>query len=316
MWVLRLLLVWGLAAASPAYADGISGTYVGIEANGAFLVQIVETTGGQLTGRYEQTSLQPSGKLEQLIASITGASDGHTVVVTIKATELPLGGIAASGTLEGSQLHLSGGSSGTKVDLNLATADEATYRNQVAVLTGRARAMNEARAQADELAHLIDLTKKLTALSSEADAQLGKFPPIERRYRELTEWMTAALVRQQSIYGRGQASLARGQVGLAINQAGMEAAQLHSGLQGANKDVDVRLQPLLENVVNSNRQCHFEETKQSADFHAACLKFFDAAKQFKQSIDRLVEAFSQAEKVWLVERRKQEGIMQASIASR
>ena len=54
----------------------------------AFLVQMVETAGGRLTGRYEQTVLEPSGQLKQLIASITGASDGHTVVVTIKPTEL------------------------------------------------------------------------------------------------------------------------------------------------------------------------------------------------------------------------------------
>ena len=49
---------------------------------------MVETAGDQLTGRYEQTVLEPSGQIKQIIASITGASDGHTVVVTIKPTEL------------------------------------------------------------------------------------------------------------------------------------------------------------------------------------------------------------------------------------
>ena len=104
-WIIAL----GLVGASPAYADGISGTYVARGADSAFLVQIVETAGGQLTGRYEQTFLAPGGKLERTIEAITGASDGQTVVVTIKPTEPLSTGVTASGTVIGSILHLSGG---------------------------------------------------------------------------------------------------------------------------------------------------------------------------------------------------------------
>jgi hypothetical protein len=55
---------------------------------------------------------------------------------------------------------------------------------------------------------------------------------------------------------------------------------------------------------------------QSVDQRAACLKYFYAGKKFKESIERLGKAFGQAETVWLEERRKQEQIIQASIASR
>ncbi len=61
---------------SPAWAEGISGTYVGAGSNSAFLVQVVEATGGQLTGRYEQTVLS-DGKLNSMNASISGSSDGR-----------------------------------------------------------------------------------------------------------------------------------------------------------------------------------------------------------------------------------------------
>ncbi len=91
-------------------------------------MQIVETAGGQLTGRYEQTVLDPSGKLNQIIAPVTGASDGGIVVVTIKPTELLSVGITASGTLNGSQLHLSGGGNGSKIELNLSRSEEATWQ--------------------------------------------------------------------------------------------------------------------------------------------------------------------------------------------
>jgi hypothetical protein len=115
---MRLRWLWlslSLVAATPANADGISGTYVGQGSGSAFPVQIVQTLGGQLTGRYEQTVLQSGGRLDQMSASITGASDGHTVVVTIKPSEFSADSIAASGTVEGSLLHLSGGSGSTKL---------------------------------------------------------------------------------------------------------------------------------------------------------------------------------------------------------
>lgn len=311
----RLLRRWfaaGLLATTPVYADGISGTYVGTGAKSAFLVQIVETTGGQLTGRYEQTVLEPSGKLNQMTASMTGAADGQTIVVTIKPNGFMGDNFTTSGTIQGSILHLTGGGNSGRIDLNLSKSDEAAYRTDIADLTNQARAINEAKVQADQLVRLNELTKNMLAYSSVADAQLEKFPPIEQRYRAITEWMNAALSRQQSIYGGGQASLARGQMRLAINQAGMEGAQLHSGLQVANQDVGARIQALIKSAVDFNKRCQLGEEGQRADLRAACFEFFDATKKFKQSIETLGRAFDQAEKIWLEERRKQENIIQVA----
>jgi len=225
-------IVFGLLAlSSPSYADGISGTYVGRGSNSVFLVQLVETNGGQLTGRYEQTLLQPNGKLEQMNASITGASDGRTVVVTIKPTELLSGSFTASGTIEGSALHLSGGGYGSTLTLNLTKSEESAFRSLVEDLTNQShqiiatRALQEeadrrAKAQADLLTLVKNLTQKMTTFSATTDGALRKFAPVEERYKAITEWMRAAHARQRSIYGDGQASVARSQIGVSINQAG------------------------------------------------------------------------------------------------
>jgi hypothetical protein len=317
MRVLSQWVIMGLVLAGPAHAGGISGTYVGNGSNSAFFVQIVETAGGQLTGRYEQTVLTPDGKLNQLIASITGASDGQTVVVTIKPTELLSGGIAASGTVQGLLLHLSGGGDGSRIDINLSKSDETTYKTEVVGLRNRARAIDDARTEADQLAHLNDLTDKLITSSVAADAQLGKFPPIEQRYRTITGLMNAGLTRQRSIYGGGQAFVARGQIGVAINQAGGEAEQLHVSLQTANQDIGEKIQPLIMDATDTYQRCKSTEAEQRADWHTACLKFFDAARKFKQSVAALGRAFDQTEKTWMEERHKQEVIIQASdVASR
>jgi hypothetical protein len=135
MRVFRSWIVCGaLAAAMPACAEGISGTYVGKGANGAFLVQIVQTSDGHLTGRYAQVLLQGGSKLEEMNASITGASDGHTVALMIKPTEVLAGSLSLSGTLEGPLLHITGGGYGNTLTLDLMKSDEADFRAQVANL--------------------------------------------------------------------------------------------------------------------------------------------------------------------------------------
>jgi hypothetical protein len=317
MAILCHWLLLGLLAASPAYADGISGTYVGQGANGAFLVQIVETAGGQVTGRFEETVLQPDGKLVRTIDSITGASDGQTVVVTLKAPELLSDSISASGTLTGTSLHLSGGGAGRTIDLTLSKGDETTYQNQVAYLSGRGYTIIEARTQSDNLARLNDLTKKMLTYSTAADEQLTKFPPIEKRYRTITSLMTQALARERSIYGEGQASVARGQIDVAINQGAGDAEQIHVSVQSAKQAIGAQTRPLLKDTLAASPHCHSAESQQSIDMQAACLKFREAATKYQKSLDNLEQAFDQAERVWTAERSKQEAIIHAAdIASR
>jgi hypothetical protein len=105
---------------------------VGKGDNGAFLVQIVQTADGHLTGRYEQVVLQPDGKLDDLNASVTGATDGRTVAITIKPSELLAGSFPVSGTVDGHLLHLTGGGNGSNLTLNLVKSDEADFRTETA----------------------------------------------------------------------------------------------------------------------------------------------------------------------------------------
>jgi hypothetical protein len=316
---MRFAYLWAvglLALIIPAGADGISGTYVGAGSNSAFLLQVVEATGGQLTGRYEQTVLS-DGKLNSMNASISGASDGRTVVLTIKPTELFSGSIIASGTLENSQLRLSGSGVGRTISLNLGKSNEADYRRKIAILEIQARAFIAARAEAEQLAHVNDLTSKLALASVGANAQLSKFPPIEQRYRAISELMRSALARQRAIYGGGQAAVARSQVAVAINQACVEAEQLHINLQGANKEIGAQVEPLIKDAVVVKQQCQADASNRNSELQSACAKFMDAAQRFKTSVEALGRAFEQAEQVWAMEHEQQQSIVRAAdVASR
>src|SRR6266481_9487753 len=97
-----LLIAWSATAAS------ISGTYVGTVPNSTALVQLVQTNDRQVTGRWEITNLQPSGKLETNSFLVTGASDGTTVVLSLKPSALLSDSLTLSGTVDGDTLRLSG----------------------------------------------------------------------------------------------------------------------------------------------------------------------------------------------------------------
>jgi hypothetical protein len=128
-----------MLALGSACADTLSGTYVGGAANGAVLIQLVDNNAGQLTGRYEQMVLGDTGKMDRRSASIVGASDGHTVVLTIKAIEPLSANLIASGTLERDELHLSGVENGIKIEFYLTKSNEELYQKHIAMLSINSR---------------------------------------------------------------------------------------------------------------------------------------------------------------------------------
>jgi hypothetical protein len=98
---------------------------------------------GQLTGRWEPTTMFPSGKLEISTGQITGVSDGSTVVITLKAPELPVAGLQFSGTVNGPSRHLGGSLAGVSRTFDLSRSTDAAYRTHVAVLTAQSREIIE-----------------------------------------------------------------------------------------------------------------------------------------------------------------------------
>jgi hypothetical protein len=120
----------------------MSGTYVGKGTNLAVMVQIVGTSGGNFTGRYEQVTLKPDGQIEDLNATIAGTRSGETVVATLKTADFFSASVPLSGTYRGGVLHLTGG---TNFVLNLTSGEETDFRGQVTSLAAQGRQIIDAR---------------------------------------------------------------------------------------------------------------------------------------------------------------------------
>ena len=329
---ISLFLVAMIVTAMPALASGISGTYVGQGSNAAFLIQVVQTEDGRLTGRYEQVVMQTSGKLDNMNADLTGATDGQTVALTIKPSEFLGGSFAVSGTLAGQMLHLTGGGNGSSLNLNLTKSDESGFRQQVAALmiqgqqVGEANAREEAekrqkKAEADQLGKLQNLTKNMADFVSKMDAELTKFGPGEQRYRTITEHMKSALAREKSIYGNGQAAVARSQISVSINQDAVAVNQLHIAVQSDEQSFNIKVNEITKESQNTDKICQgsakispITDTDQSGkNFY--CANYYDALGKFQNRVLALRAAFAQVETVWATERHNQDIIVQASEAA-
>lgn len=100
-----------------------------------FLLQLIEASDGQLTGRYGQTLLIDGLKLERMNASVKGRSNDGLIVLEIKPPEVLSNTFVLSGSVTDSQLSLKGGGSGGSLNLSLEKAPEDEYQAQIAVLT-------------------------------------------------------------------------------------------------------------------------------------------------------------------------------------
>lgn len=325
---LGCVLIAAVTWTAPAHSADLSGTYVAKVLNAAVLLQVVESSDHHLTGRYEQVVLQPNGTLSDTNAGVSGAADAGTVVLTIKPNELLAPGMAASGTVEGNVLHLSGGGG---MDLYLIRSDEAAFRAQVAQLSQRGQrviaAKNEAeveKREADSLHRQVDfvnsLVKRMWAFDAKASESLPKFRPIEQRYSYITQRMQAALQRERSIFGDYRAQVARSQIYVAIDQAAISANSLHIQVDSSRQTFDFTSKQLLNDTQTAEQYCQGMQTAPAADsvasardsLHAACGQFSEKVGQFRKNQAALRQAFAHAEEVWQSEHREQDSIVQAS----
>jgi hypothetical protein len=295
----------------------MSGTYVGKGPTLAVMVQIVETSGTNFTGRYEQVALKPDGQIEDTNATISGTRSGETVVATIKTADFFSASVPLSGTYRGGVLHLTGG---TNFILNLTSGSEANFRAQVAALTSEGRMIIDTRAQreaaerqakleTDRLAKLQNLAGRLNAFTTKADAMVPKFGPKAQRYRTITERMRNGLTRQRSIYGGPQASVARSQITVALNQLAIEVNQIHLNDHQSYRDFDFNSGQLSREAAEANTWC---QGAIPTSLNGACPKFLDAQTAFAKRVSTLRIAFADLEATWTTERHEQDAIVHAS----
>jgi hypothetical protein len=302
----------------PSFAEAaISGTYVGSGADIAVLLQLVESNGGQLSGRYEQQKLVSGNRIEQLNASVSGTSDGQTIVLQVRPTEVLAGTYVLSGTISGSVLQINGGGYGQTFHLNLTRATEDEFRTRaanIATSANRAVATQTLEADLETSEHTLDAMSKFSA---NPEPRPSAFIPYEQRYRTLTQAMRAALGRQQSIPRFIQTPV-RGQIGVAINQAAIETGQIHDEVKSQEAELKQKILKALAKIAPIGKRCEDVHAQVNIapqaleKLKSQCARIPQIAKQFGKDVQQIAKSFERIEVVWREEQEKQQAIVRSA----
>ncbi|MDR6428042.1 hypothetical protein J2738_004197 [Variovorax paradoxus] len=118
--------VFGLALAvltAPAWSTTWSGTYVGGGPGVSFYVQLVESQGGTIVGRFKQVSVDKDNKLNTLDVPLSGAANGEQFVGRIEAGWANGDNIVVSGKRTPGGIQISG-ATGLRANLRAGTEED------------------------------------------------------------------------------------------------------------------------------------------------------------------------------------------------
>jgi hypothetical protein len=136
-----LVLLLSITTAASAYSATWSGTYVGGGPGVSFYVQLVESQGGAIVGRFKQVSVDKDNKLSTIDSPLNGAASGDHFVGKIETGWANGGNIVVSGKRVPGGIQISG-ANGLRANLRAGTEEDEA--KAVAVLRQGAEQNNAA----------------------------------------------------------------------------------------------------------------------------------------------------------------------------
>ena len=319
-----------IIASTATAADGISGAYVGKASDSAYFIQIVQTADGNLSGRYEEISFNQNAELHDLNASLTGVAKDNTLVLSLKPAELFSTVIVLSGSLQDGILHLSGGSGGNRITLNLTRSDEADFLSYVAMLQDRVKnsknlreaieaAKSAARLESEQLARLKDVTQRVNSYSKNTRISTLKYPEIEQKFQKFTENMRALLAKERSLIGGNDTQYQRDNIAYKIDDMAFNIDSFHSDVVNARQDFDRSAGDLVSQSHELTKICRMRTAApvvaaQQSPWVTACNSFFAVIKLAEERRIETMKLFSHLEEKWRSERKDQISIAQTATA--
>lgn len=135
--------VWGTLLLLAGCSHPISGTYVANGPQFSELLQITQSSDGQLLGTISHTAIKSDGSLEQFTLNISGVTDGHAITLVAKANEPFATPTNMSGAVNGGGISLT--QPGGIERFNKASV--ADYQNNVRALNTQAVATQQRNAE-------------------------------------------------------------------------------------------------------------------------------------------------------------------------
>lgn len=340
------LAVFALAAAGwYVFGPGsdMSGTYVGKNAGQAFLVQIIQGQGGQLTGFFEESALSADGtSVNQDNVPLSGQRDGKNFSVTLNPVGLAhffQSSTSLAGTFSGSGIRLVGLSSNFSANLNLVKGNAEDYSDDVAELNNEARLTKNARIQQEQTREQLANAQEAAVQRAEAardletrinnDLQLSQRVAaiVAQRVQQLDEDIAKlcndtaelqnALAKQATV--GGPQSVEGGQISVAMYQLNIDEQQYMQDLKERYQDIQqngilflmgrFKLHDADCLALNATPSAHVAFTGPPT-LLTACEELENATPTMQKETDQLEAAYQAVFTAWQAENSKQKALIQ------
>ncbi len=226
---------------APAWSASWSGTYVGGGPRVSFFVQLVESQGGAIVGRFKQVSVDKDNKLRTIDAPLNGAANGDQFVGKIETGWANGGNIVVSGkrVLGGIQIS---GADGLRANLRAGTEEDET--RAVAVLRQGAEqkiaAVELQKTREQQEARLKKRVKALQGILKDAASYIEKGSLTYRNYAAYPQRYEATTVKLEGALEKLKATPgSNGEAGGRRTQ--LSSSMLHEKIDGTeHPHIDVR----------------------------------------------------------------------------
>lgn len=310
-----------VVCAAPAFASGWSGSYLAVGQDFTLYVQLVESPGGAVVGRFRQVSIGKDNKLNTLDAPISGAANGDQFVGKIEAAWYDGGVRAISGKrLPGGGIQLSG-AGGLRVNLQPATEGDETQAvellTRMVQLTAAAEQVAEAKVRRQESWR--NRAAALRGIVSSTNAYLEKGSLSYRAFADYPARYEATTAKLEDLLA--QVKAARGDTGELIGRRStLTASMLHTSIdetqhphievKHAYEDSMREWQRLVALLIAASKACQ-EPTPPDLDtqsFKQNCARVPGLMQSLKTAGDNAKTKFFKIRDVYQRELSKQEAL--------
>jgi hypothetical protein len=217
-----LLLVSTVLTGNVCTASQVSGTYVAHATTFAEMLQLTQTSDGQISGVLSHVELKQNGRINSEQTPLNGTADAGQLTLRFPTILSFISGKSLAGTIRGSTIRLQ------MVDSNGNVFSEALERSSPSQFKAYADEMKSRGQSIVYNAKLINLAQEYreTVANAEnwianAEAHAGRIPNAKADYDRIERQMNSLVVRERA----APDSVNRSQIAVAVTQADIAGEQ-------------------------------------------------------------------------------------------
>jgi hypothetical protein len=226
---MRSLVAIAMALVSTACnASHVSGTYVAHSSTFAEMLQVAQTSNGQVNGVFTHAERKQDGTVTSQQADFTGTSDAGQIVLKFPILSIFMSGKSLAGTVSSNAIRLQIVDSNSNVSLEIfERSSPSQFRTYADEMKSRGRSIAYNTKLLDLARQYHETVSTAENWIANAQARAGRIPNAKADYDRIENQMRSLVGRERQTLD----SVARSQLSVAVTQADIAGEQVDIQLQ-------------------------------------------------------------------------------------